>query len=91
MKKIELKKALVECAIGSETISYKVALAVATDGNPDRTLYPSLFNLLTEIGDEEREAGRPPINCLVVQEHSELMPGPKFFIGMQKLSKNGST
>lgn len=79
MKKIALKKALIECAIESETISYKVALALATDGNPDRSLYPALFNLLTEIGDEECQAGRPPINCLVIQEHSDLIPGPKFY------------
>jgi hypothetical protein len=42
-------------------------------------LYPALFNLLTEIGDEEREAGRPPINCLVVKQHWDSIPGLKFF------------
>jgi hypothetical protein len=82
MTKKSVKDALIKCAINGQTVTYR-KLIQQVELRVTSNTYPSLFKILTEIGEEEFKSNRPPINCLVVNEHQ--MPGPGFYVWYDKM------
>lgn len=78
MDKKIVKDTLIKCAIESTTIDY-IRLVRLCYGRYDWDLAAALFDLLVQIGDEEYQMGRPPINCLVVNIKKGSIPGSRFF------------
>jgi hypothetical protein len=76
---IQVKDALIKCAIKAKTIGYIELVKLCNRGIFDYQVGGVIMDLLIDIGNEECLAGRPPINCLVVNERKDSLPGARFY------------
>lgn len=76
--KEKLRKMLIESAKKGETLYYsQLDKRFGFSSNPFGGM-TDLFKMLADIGKDEIQKGRPPINCIVIRK-IELDPGDGFF------------